>query len=249
MGGLPSLTLYGQLGTIAPSCGRQKGRDTPEVKSMRSPWLIISLAVFALLALLAACGGGDDTTSVTPTPAASDVENARPTPKPVGVTDLAHAVVKSSRRQWRRRNLARLRHADLSRRADPDERPRGRQPRRGVRHPADRAHGGTDQAPDVKYTAEIQTVDYAIDLAVIKITEDRSAATVTDTFPFVASATPTTSTSATPSRSWATRASAARRSRSRAAPSAASRPSTPSATAPGSRQTPRSPAATAAASP
>jgi putative serine protease PepD len=43
----------------------------------------------------------------------------------------------------------------------------------------------TDEPPDVKYTAEIQTVDYAIDLAVIKITKTIGGNAVHDTFPFV----------------------------------------------------------------
>ena len=43
----------------------------------------------------------------------------------------------------------------------------------------------TDQAPAVQYIAEIQTVDYAIDLAVIKVTETIDGDLVTETFPFV----------------------------------------------------------------
>ena len=42
-----------------------------------------------------------------------------------------------------------------------------------------------DEPPDLKYVAEIQAVDYALDLAVIKVTTDLNGQKVTQQFPFV----------------------------------------------------------------
>jgi serine protease Do len=149
---------------------------------MRSPWLSISLVVLGLLALLSACGGGDDATA-TPTPAPS--ETATPTPKPVGVSDLAHAVVqidavKDGSPVWTGSGtiisedgfILTNGHVVDNRSDEYDELQIAITDR-------------TDHAPEVKYVAEIQTVDYAIDLAVIKVTKTLEGAAVTETFPFV----------------------------------------------------------------
>jgi S1-C subfamily serine protease len=151
---------------------------------MRSRLLILSLAALALiLSLAAACGGGDDDTTATPT--ASEGESATPTAKPVGVSDLAHAVVQiravlDGEPVWHGSGtiisedgfILTNAHVVDDRGGEYDE-----------LHVAltDR----TDQAPEEKYLAEIQTVDYAIDLAVIKITETLDGDEVTETFPFV----------------------------------------------------------------
>lgn len=133
-----------------------------------------------MLALLAACGGGDDATS-TPTPAPSDSS----TPKPAGVADLAHAVVqiravKDGDAVWHGSGtlisedgyILTNGHVIDNRAQEYDELQVALTDR-------------TDQAPAVRYIAEIQTVDYAIDLAVIKVTETIDGDPVTDTLPFV----------------------------------------------------------------
>jgi len=146
---------------------------------MRSPWLIISLVLLVLLTFLAACGGDDATATPTLAPSES------PTPKPVGVTDLAHSVVQiravsSGDTIWHGSGtlisedgyILTNAHVIDNRAEEYDE-----------LHVAltDR----TDQAPAVQYIAEIQTADYAIDLAVIKVTETIDGGLVTETFPFV----------------------------------------------------------------
>ena len=149
---------------------------------MRSPSLSISLVALGLLALLSACGGGDDATS-TPTPVPS--ETATPTPKPVGVSDLAHSVVqiravKNGDPVWHGSGtiisangyILTNGHVVDNRAQEYDELQVALTDR-------------TDQAPAVQYIAEIQTVDYAIDLAVIKLTKTIEGDTVTATFPFV----------------------------------------------------------------
>lgn len=149
---------------------------------MRSPWLSISLVALALLALLAACGGDDTTATPTPAPAS---ETASPTPKPVGVSDLAHAVVQiravsSGNPVWHGSGtiiskdgyILTNAHVIDNRAEEYDELQVALTDR-------------TDQAPEVQYLAEIQTVDYAIDLAVIKVTETLEGDPVTGTFPFV----------------------------------------------------------------
>src|SRR3990172_273808 len=44
----------------------------------------------------------------------------------------------------------------------------------------------TEDPPELKYVAEIAAVDYALDLAVVRIAEDLEGAAVDETFPFVA---------------------------------------------------------------
>ncbi|MEO8456675.1 MAG: serine protease [Chloroflexota bacterium] len=149
---------------------------------MRSPWLIISLAIFALLGLLAACGGGDDAkTSATPAPSAT----AAATAKPVGVSDLAHAVVqiqavKSGDLVWHGSGTLISKDGYILTNGHVVDDRSGEYDTLQIAI-TDR----TDQAPVVKYIAEIKTVDYAIDLAVIKITKTIGGDDVTDQFPFV----------------------------------------------------------------
>ena len=137
---------------------------------MRSPWLIISLAIIALLALLAACGGGGDTTSATPSSAAS----SSPTPAPTaeGVGDLAHSVVEIIAADsggnpvwWGSGTLISADGLILTNGHVVDNRNNDYSQLQIALTVVQ------DEPPDVKYTAEIQTVDYAIDLAVIKITK------------------------------------------------------------------------------
>jgi S1-C subfamily serine protease len=141
-----------------------------------------------MLALLAACGGGDDdttTTSGTPTPASSEAETATATAKPVGVTDLAHSVVQIRAVSggdpiWHGSGtiisedgyILTNAHVIDNRAEEYDQLQIALTDR-------------TDQAPAVAYIAEIQTVDYAIDLAVIKVTETLDGDPITDAFPFV----------------------------------------------------------------
>jgi serine protease Do len=152
---------------------------------MRSPWLIISLALIGVVALTTACGGGDNTTTATPTGSASASASPTPAATVEGVSDLAHAVVeiiavKSSGPVWW--GSGTLISADgliLTNGHVVDNRKNEYETLQIALTVV------TDEPPDVKYTAEIQTVDYAIDLAVIKITKTIGGNAVHDTFPFV----------------------------------------------------------------
>lgn len=152
---------------------------------MRSPWVIISLAVLCLLALASACGGGDDDDDVTGSPTQSASDAATATQRPVGVADLAHAVVQiravaDGDPVWHGSGtiitedgfILTNAHVIDNRADEYDELQIALTDR-------------TDQAPEVQYIAEIETVDYALDLAVIKITETIDGDEVTDPFPFV----------------------------------------------------------------
>jgi S1-C subfamily serine protease len=151
---------------------------------MRSPWLIISLALVGVLAVATACGGGDNTTTATPKASAS----ASPTPAPTveGVSDLAHAVVEiiavdsgGNPVWWGSGTLISADGLILTNGHVIDNR------KNEYKTLQIALTVVQDEPPDVKYTAEIQTVDYAIDLAVIKITKTIGGNAVHDTFPFV----------------------------------------------------------------
>jgi S1-C subfamily serine protease len=153
---------------------------------MRSPLLIISLALIGVLAVTTACGGGDNTATATPSAAAGAAVSPTPLATVEGVSDLAHAVVEiiavdsSGNPVWS--GSGTLISADgliLTNGHVIDNRKNEYQTLQVALTVV------ADQPPDVKYTAEVQTVDYAIDLAVIKITKTIEGDAVHDTFPFV----------------------------------------------------------------
>ena len=150
---------------------------------MRSPWLIISLAIISLLGLLAACGGGDDdNASETPSGA-----SASTTPAPSeGISDLAHSVVEIIAADshgdpvwWGSGTLISADGLILTNGHVVDNRNNDYDQLQVA------VTAAQDEPPDVQYTAEIQTADYAIDLAVIKITGKIGGGAVHETFPFV----------------------------------------------------------------
>ena len=145
---------------------------------MRRSWFIaLSLAIAVLVA---ACGGGGDT-SDTPTPDVS------PTPGPVGVEDLAHAVVQIHAVDFRGDSvwtgsgtlisqdglILTNAHVVDDRYDEYDSLAIG-------------TTTETDEPPELQYLAEIVAVDYALDLAVIEIASDLDGNDITEEFPFIA---------------------------------------------------------------
>jgi serine protease Do len=149
--------------------------------------LIISLGAFGLLAIGAtACGGGSNSTTSTQSGAAPGTATPASSATPAAIADLAHAVVEiiavnsSATPVWS--GSGTLISADgliLTNGHVIDNRKNEYSALQVGLTTA------SDQPPDIKYTAEVKTVDYAIDLAVIKITKTIDGSPVHDTFPFV----------------------------------------------------------------
>jgi putative serine protease PepD len=154
---------------------------------MRFPRLIILLVSAVMLsALAAACGGGDDDNSSTPTGSGGPTGTSEATTKPVGNDDLAHVVVQifaidaSDNKIWS--GSGTLISEDgliLTNGHVVDDR------QNEYDHLGVGLTESEDTAPDIKYKAEIQAVDYAIDLAVIKITKQLDGGAVLENFPYV----------------------------------------------------------------
>jgi serine protease Do len=151
---------------------------------MRLPWVII---LVALVALLAACGGGGDDDDEEPTP--EETGDGTPGPldgDPVGVEDLAHAVVQifaldsSGETVWTGSGtiispdglILTNAHVVDDRFEEYDQ--------LGVAITEQ-----TDEPPELEFIGEIAAVDYALDLAVVEITEGRDGGSVLQDFPFV----------------------------------------------------------------
>jgi S1-C subfamily serine protease len=153
---------------------------------MRSPRLIILLALAAAVPLLlVGCGGGDDETT-TPTPTTGLTSTGEASASPVGINQLAHGVVQifaldaDDNPVWSgsgtlisEDGLILTNGHVVDDRFDEYD------------HLGVGVTESEDAAPDIKYKAEIQAVDYAIDLAVIRITRQLDGGAVLENFPYV----------------------------------------------------------------
>lgn len=150
---------------------------------MRSPRLIILLALAALLTGLAiACGGGDDDNGPSPTGSTAPSTTA----DPVGINELARGVVQifaldaDDNPIWTGSGtLINAKGFILTNGHVVDDR-FGEYDYLGVA-----VTESEDTAPKLNYRAEIRSVDYAIDLAVIQITKQLDGGAITEDFPFV----------------------------------------------------------------
>jgi len=146
---------------------------------------LLSLLLALSLSLVAACGGGDDGAKETPTPNASG-GSPTATARPTTIADLAHAVVQiqalDSRGDAVWHGSGTFISADgliLTNGHVVDDRQNEYQDL-GVA-----ITSKTDQPPELRYLAQIVAVDYALDLAVIKIDSDLSGRAVHEQFPFI----------------------------------------------------------------
>jgi S1-C subfamily serine protease len=155
---------------------------------MRFRWLIITLSLMLLLGILAACGGGDDDdgddTSATP-------EDTGEVPtqegEPVDASDLAKAVVHifalaDGESIWHGSGTIITKDGLILTNAHvvgtPDEQDDYDELAIGITEAEDRP-------ASMEYIAEIRAIDYALDLAVIEITEAIDGGEVPEEFPFV----------------------------------------------------------------
>jgi S1-C subfamily serine protease len=144
---------------------------------------LLPLLLALSLSLLVACGGSDDAAKGSPTATAgSPAASARPT----SIADLAHAVVQiqalDSRGDAVWRGSGTFISADgliLTNGHVVDDR------QDEYRDLGVAITSKTDQPPELRYLAKIVAVDYALDLAVIKIDSDLTGRPVRDQFPFI----------------------------------------------------------------
>ena len=142
-------------------------------------WAVCSIAL-ALAALIIACGGGGDSDDETPIPA----ETEAPTPR--GVSDIAHSVVQIQALDddleavwWGSGTFVTSDGLILTNAHVVDDR-FDEYEQLGVA-----TTGESDEPPELAYLAEIEAIDYALDLAVIRIVSDLDGDDVDEEFPTV----------------------------------------------------------------
>jgi S1-C subfamily serine protease len=139
-----------------------------------------------LLALILACGGGDGDDDDTATPSGSGAPTATGDTEPVGVADLARAVVEiyaldsAGDPVWHGSGTLISEDGFILTNGHVVDDRFDEYDRLGVG-----VTESEDSPPDIKYAAEIMTVDYAIDLAVIQITGLLDGGSVLENFPYV----------------------------------------------------------------
>ncbi len=146
---------------------------------MKLSWVIIPLAL--ILSALAACGAGsDDSDEPTQEPSSTA------TPGPASVEDLAHSVVQilalddAGDAVWTGSGTFISGDGMILTNGHVVDDRTGEYAVLGVA-----VTTATDEAPEVGYFAEILAVDYALDLAVIGLSETVDGGAVTDEFPFI----------------------------------------------------------------
>lgn len=146
---------------------------------------LLPLLLALSLSLLVACGGGDDAAQESPTPKASGASPAA-SARPTTVADLAHSVVQiqalDSRGDAVWHGSGTFISADgliLTNGHVVDDR------QHEYRDLGVAITTKTDQPPELRYLAKIVAVDYALDLAVIKIDSDLTGRPVHDQFQFI----------------------------------------------------------------
>ncbi len=143
---------------------------------MRRSWLILPPLMIVLFA--AACGGGGSEGEGSPT--------GTPTPGPVAVEDLAHAVVQIQALDflgdpvWTGSGTFISKDGLILTNAHVVD---GRAQEYDSLAVATTVE--TDEPPELKYLSEIVAVDYGLDLAIIQVTSDLDGNDVTEEFPFV----------------------------------------------------------------
>jgi serine protease Do len=145
---------------------------------MRLRYLLITLAA---LFILAACSSGDDDEADTPTPSASATEEPSATQQSVG--DIARSVVEiqalsDGQPVWHGSGTFITETGFILTNAHVIDNRYDEYDALGVA-----ITETTDEPPTLQYIAEIVAVDYALDLAVIQITETIDGGAVSDEFP------------------------------------------------------------------
>lgn len=148
---------------------------------------VLTLFVLNLIAaglLVSACGD-DDAPEATSTPEPAETEEATPTPGPISIDDLAHAVVQIQALSfgepaWTGSGTFVSSDGLILTNAHVVDDRFGEYDELGVAV-TDRS----DSPPELAYLAEIEAVDYALDLAVVRVVSTIDGGDIDAEFPFV----------------------------------------------------------------